>query len=71
MGVKNLFLRKQRQGLVKKMLQKLQNFNQSRIIVCKSFTQAYTGIARKYTSFLLKPIFIKKLSQSECVYKDI
>lgn len=67
MGVKNLFLRKQRQGLVKKMLQKLQNFNQSPIFVYQSVTQVYTGITRKYTSFLLKPISIKKLSQSECV----
>lgn len=35
------------------MLQELQNFNQSRIIFCQSVTQAYTGIARKYTSILL------------------
>lgn len=53
------------------MLQELQKFNQSPIFVYQSVTQVYTGITRKYTSFLLKPIFIKKLSQSECVYKDI
>lgn len=50
LGVKNLFFKKTEARTCKKMLQELQNFNQSQIIVCQSVTQAYTGIARKYTS---------------------
>lgn len=53
------------------MLQELQKFNQSPIFVYQSVTQVYTGIIRKYTSFLLKPIFIKSCHNLSVLYKDI